>query len=225
MADRQADAPPLGRRERKKRELRNHISGVATRMFLERGFEAVTVAEIAEAADVSAMTVFNYFPRKENLYLDRGPEITSLLTATVQDRDPDEPPLAALRRMVLRLIDERHPLSGLVDGMGHFLQVVLDSPALSARWREMSEEATVALTEALAVAAGRSPLDPEVRYTAASVQTIRDTVNREAARRTAAGERADAIHPGLRLLAGRLFDALEGGVGADWGTAPGPSRG
>ncbi|WP_405776236.1 TetR/AcrR family transcriptional regulator [Streptomyces sp. NBC_00859] len=224
MTDRQGGAPPLGRRERKKQELRNHISGVATLMFLERGFEAVTVAEIAEAADVSAMTVFNYFPRKENLYLDRGPQITELLTTTVRDRGPQEPPLAALRRMVLRLIDERHPLSGLVEGMGRFLQVVLDSPALSSRWREMAEEGTAALADVLALAAGRTPDDPEVRYAAASVQTIRDTLTREAARRTAAGEAVEAIHPGLRLLAGRLFDSLEGGVGTDWGTAAGAPR-
>lgn len=155
MADGQTETPPPGRRERKKRELRNHISGVATRLFLERGFEGVTVAEIAETADVSTMTVFNHFPRKENLFLDRGPEISELLTAAVRDREQDEPPLAALRRMSLRLIDERHPLSGLVDGMGRFLQVVLDSPALSSRWREMNEEATTALAETLALVAGR----------------------------------------------------------------------
>ncbi|MFE3947513.1 TetR/AcrR family transcriptional regulator [Streptomyces sp. NPDC059118] len=215
MADGQTGAPPPGRRERKKRELRNHISGVATRLFLERGFEGVTVAEIAETADVSTMTVFNHFPRKENLFLDRGPEITELLTAAVRDREQDEPPLAALRRMSLRLIDERHPLSGLVDGMGRFLQVVLDSPALSSRWREMNEEATTALAETLALVAGRPPYDPETRYTAATVQTIRDTLFREAARRTSAGETAEAVHGDLRALADRLFDALERGVGAD----------
>ncbi|MFB7918368.1 hypothetical protein [Streptomyces sp. NPDC056061] len=71
------------------------------------------MARIAEAADVSAMTVLNHLPRKENLFLDRGPEIAELLTATVRERERDEPPLAALRRMSLRLIDERHPLSGL----------------------------------------------------------------------------------------------------------------
>ncbi|MFF9351851.1 TetR/AcrR family transcriptional regulator [Streptomyces sp. NPDC014734] len=225
MTDGRTEAPPPGRRERKKRELRNHISGVATRLFLERGFEGVTVAEVAEAADVSTMTVFNHFPRKENLFLDRGPEIAELLTSTVRDREQDEPPLAALRRMSLRLIDERHPLSGLVDGMGSFLQVVLDSPALSSRWREMGEEAAVALAEALARAAGRPPHDPEARYTATSVQTIRDTVFREAARRTSAGETVDAVHADLRALADRLFDVLEQGVGADWGLPTSPPRG
>ncbi|GAA1364216.1 TetR/AcrR family transcriptional regulator [Streptomyces beijiangensis] len=224
MTDGQADAPPLGRRERKKQEMRAHISGVATLMFMARGFDAVTVAEIAEAADVSAMTVFNYFPRKENLYLDRGPEIVAVLTDAVRDRAEDEPPLASLRRRTLQLIDDRHPLSGVVDSMGLFLQVVIDSPALSARWREMSEEAIAALAEVLAAAAGRTPYDPEVRYVAASVQTIRDTLTREAARRTASGERADAIHPGIRALADRLFDVLERGTGPDWGTAVRPHK-
>ncbi|MFE6667586.1 TetR/AcrR family transcriptional regulator [Streptomyces sp. NPDC057697] len=215
MADGQTETPPPGRRERKKRELRNHISGVATRLFLERGFEGVTVAEIAETADVSTMTVFNHFPRKEDLFLDRGPEITELLTTAVRDRERGESPLAALRRTILRLIDERHPLSGLVDGMGHFLRVVLDSPALSSRWREMNEEAAAALAETLALAAGRPPHDPEARYTAATVQTIRDILFREAARRTSTGETAEAVHADLRALADRLFDALERGVGTD----------
>ncbi len=61
-----------GLRERKKRQTRQHISDVATGLFLERGFDAVTIAEVAEAADVSVNTVYNYFPAKEDLFLDRS---------------------------------------------------------------------------------------------------------------------------------------------------------
>lgn len=61
----------LGLRERKKRLTRQRISGEATALFLERGFDEVAVAEVARAAGVSTMTVFNYFPRKEDLFLDR----------------------------------------------------------------------------------------------------------------------------------------------------------
>ena len=60
-----------GLRERKKRLMRQHLSDTATRMFLERGFDAVRVSEIAEACGVSEKTVFNYFPAKESLILDR----------------------------------------------------------------------------------------------------------------------------------------------------------
>ena len=64
-------APKEGRRERKKRETRTRISDIATGLFLARGFDAVTIAEIAEAADVSVNTVYNYFPAKEDLFFDR----------------------------------------------------------------------------------------------------------------------------------------------------------
>src|SRR5712672_3397034 len=60
-----------GLRERKKRLMRQHLSDTATQMFMERGFDAVRVAEVAEACGVSEKTVFNYFPTKESLILDR----------------------------------------------------------------------------------------------------------------------------------------------------------
>ena len=68
-----------GLRERKKRATHQAISNVATGLFLERGFDEVTVAEIAEAANVAKMTVFNYFPRKEDLFFDREEEGRVLL--------------------------------------------------------------------------------------------------------------------------------------------------
>ncbi|TWD82262.1 TetR family transcriptional regulator [Kribbella amoyensis] len=68
-ADRPASAE-TGRRERKKRQTRQAISDVATELFLARGFDAVTVAEVAKAADVAVQTVFNHFPTKEDLFFD-----------------------------------------------------------------------------------------------------------------------------------------------------------
>src|SRR5580658_147185 len=64
-------AEPAGLRERKKRLMRQQLSDTATQMFLKRGFDAVRVTEIAEACGVSEKTVFNYFPTKESLILDR----------------------------------------------------------------------------------------------------------------------------------------------------------
>ena len=58
-----------GLRERKKLATRRAISDIATGLFMERGFDNVTVAEVAEVANVAKMTVFNYFPRKEDLFL------------------------------------------------------------------------------------------------------------------------------------------------------------
>ena len=79
-----------GLRERKKRQTRQHLSDVATGLFLERGFEAVTVAEIAEAADVSVNTVYNYFPAKEDLFLDRAGAWSTGCRAAVRGRGAGE---------------------------------------------------------------------------------------------------------------------------------------
>src|SRR5438874_11247897 len=121
MSDRE-----LSLRERKKRATRQRISNVATGLFKERGFDGVSVAEVARAADVSTMTVFNYFPRKEDLFLDRIPEGHELITRAVRDREPDETPLAALRRMSLELLAQRHPLGAVGEGFEHFWRTVLD---------------------------------------------------------------------------------------------------
>ena len=107
--------PALPLRERKKRLTRQHISDIATRLFVLRGFDTVTVAEIADAAAVSKMTVFNYFPRKEDLFFDRGPEAVAVLTATIRERATDETPIGALRRVLSRLAEQGHPLGGVGD--------------------------------------------------------------------------------------------------------------
>src|SRR6195256_993057 len=87
-----------GLRERKKRLMRQQLSDTATQMFMERGFDAVRVAEIAEACGVSEKTVFNYFPTKEALILDH-PEATlaSLRTGLA---DPDRTPIEAALRIL-----------------------------------------------------------------------------------------------------------------------------
>ena len=89
-----------GLRERKKRLMRQQLSDTATRMFLERGFDAVRVAEIAEACGVSEKTVFNYFPTKESLLLDRLDVTVASLRAGLAD--PGSPPVEA----ALRILDD-----------------------------------------------------------------------------------------------------------------------
>lgn len=77
---------PLGRRERKKAATRKSISDVATMMFLERGFDNVSIREVADAADVSPTTVFAHFPQKEALVFDEDDEQRDRLVAAVRDR-------------------------------------------------------------------------------------------------------------------------------------------
>jgi AcrR family transcriptional regulator len=99
-------------RESKKRETRQRISEVATGLFFARGFDAVTIEEIAAAANVSKMTVFNYFARKEDLFLDREEEVKLLLREALSERPKGQSPIDALRHLVDRLCEQKHPTGG-----------------------------------------------------------------------------------------------------------------
>ncbi|MGW2699245.1 TetR/AcrR family transcriptional regulator [Streptomyces sp. NPDC001340] len=196
--------PEPSLRERKKRETRQRISDIATLLFAQRGFDAVTVAEVAREAGVSTMTVFNYFPRKEDLFLDRIPEAAELFAAAVRDRTPGEPPLAALHRLTLQLLDERHPLGGMAERFVHFWRVVIDSPALRARAREGVEEVESALAAALAET---EVADPYLlaALTVAAYRTVYVT----SACRLMAGDPVEEVAEDHRARLEAAFAALE----------------
>jgi AcrR family transcriptional regulator len=187
-----------GLRERKKQEVRDRISGIATQLILARGFEAVSVSEIAAAAGVSRMTVFNYFARKEDIYLDRFPELTALIVAGVRGSSA---PLAALRDVFLGLLDARHPLAGFADRMTDFWQVVLDSPALRARVREFLEE-----LENLVAGLFEEGGQPHPRLTAALALAAYRVCYLESAARIMSGEPAESFFDEQRARVGRAFD-------------------
>ncbi|MFJ9628308.1 TetR/AcrR family transcriptional regulator [Streptomyces sp. NPDC101175] len=203
----------LSLRERKKRATRQRISNVATELFKARGFDGVSVAEVARAAEVSTMTVFNYFPRKEDLFLDRIPEAVEVLSGAVRHRAPDETPLAALRRLTLELRDQHHPLAGPNDNFPDFWQVVIDSPALRARAREGLEEIENALAAALAETApdtsDRDLGTPDPALTAALIVAAYRSVYVTTARRLLAGERGEATAGDHQARLNAAFDVLE----------------
>src|SRR3954462_5430579 len=97
-----ASVPPPGLRARKKEQTRRLIANTARRLFAERGFEAVTVAEVARAADVAEKTVFNYFATKEDLFYSGMEAFEERLLDAIRDRARGETVLAAFRRFVLR---------------------------------------------------------------------------------------------------------------------------
>jgi AcrR family transcriptional regulator len=206
----------LGLRARKKRETRQRIADVATLLFVTRGFESVTVADIAAAADVSRVTVFNYFPRKEDMFFDRQDEAIAVFTAAVRDRPPGESVLAALRRMLLDLADRRHPLSGLRDGIEPFLRTVTHSPTLLAASRENQEALERALAETIARDVEADPADLAPTLIASGVLAAYRLGYRYATEGVLAGESADALHPRYRDLVDTAFDVLTHGVG-DYG--------
>jgi AcrR family transcriptional regulator len=136
-----------GRRERKKQQTRHAISDVATALFLERGFDAVTVAEVARAADVAVQTVFNHFPTKEDLFFDedgwwQGP--ARAIRAASAGADPVE----VLEAYYLAGIRERLA-AGHLATWRQFVRTIEDSPALLARRRLNAAEMEKLLTEAL----------------------------------------------------------------------------
>ena len=131
-------------------QTRARIAEVAARMFLERGFDGVTVAEVAREAGVSSVTVFKHFPRKEDLFLDRTVDAVEILQSAVRDRAPGVDVLASLRAATLRLVDDRHPLSGVNERSTPFFRTVAASPTLIARAREIAADLQATLATELA---------------------------------------------------------------------------
>ena len=130
-------------------QTRARISEVATRLFLERGFDAVSVAEVAREAGVSSVTVFNHFPRKEDLLLDRQVDAADLLRQAIRDRPAGVDVLQALEALTQRLAEERVPLSGLDTRSGPFFRTVAASPALVARARAIAADLEQVLADEL----------------------------------------------------------------------------
>ncbi|MBB4918200.1 TetR/AcrR family transcriptional regulator [Streptosporangium saharense] len=198
-----------GLRERKKQQTRQTISDIASGLFLKRGFDNVTVAEVAEAAGVSAKTVFNYFPRKEDLFLDRFPEAAELIIKAIRERPEGEEPLAALRRLQRDLMRANHPFGTFTDGYRFFWQVVIDSPSLQARAREWAAELEGLLGSLLAEATGASQDDPWPRVAAAMIVSAYRTVYVTTVDRVLAGEPAQKVARDHTALLERAFDCLE----------------
>ncbi|MEU9836540.1 TetR/AcrR family transcriptional regulator [Streptosporangium sp. NPDC048047] len=202
-----------GLRARKKRETRLRISDIATGLFMARGFDGVTVADVARAADVSVNTVFNYFATKEDLLLDRAPEVEDLLARVVREREPGETPVAAVRRDFLEALETGHYRYGFHEAGDDFIRMIETTPSLVARVREMGETRERRLAEAIAEEAGADPDDLTPALVAAQINAALRTVVGYAVRRLVAGERVDDILPDLRERAGRAFDLLETGIG------------
>lgn len=189
---------------------RARILEVANRLFLDCGYEAVTVAEIAREAGVSSVTVFNHFPRKEDLFIDRAADAVELLRSTVRDRPPGVDALTSLREMSLRLVDTRAPLSGVADGAVLFFRTMAESPALLARARGIASELQATLTEELE---GDPAFTGDADLLAAFFIAGYATVLVATARRLIAGEPTSTVAKDHRKRIERLFTALRDGVG------------
>lgn len=169
-----ADAPAGqagGLRERKKRLMRRHLSDTATAMFLDRGFDAVKVAEVAQACGVSEKTVFNYFPVKEALIMDRLEGTVAALRSGLAD-----PALAPVQAVLLILDRELDAMTGQLAGqedagqgraaVRRFGDLIRATPSLRAYQADMMDQSAAATAEVLAARAGMAPDDPEPQIAA-----------------------------------------------------------
>lgn len=158
---------PPDLRSRKRLATRRAISLVADRLFWERGFDNVTVDEIAAAAEVGRMTVFNHFPRKEDMFFDRDEEGRETVREALRQRDPGVSPIETLRLLAHRLIAEQAPYLEFSARSQRFVETVQGSETLKARARAIRDELERLVATALSESAGREAGDPDARLAAA----------------------------------------------------------
>jgi AcrR family transcriptional regulator len=196
----------VGLRELKKQRTREAIADTAMRLFVERGFDSVTVAEVAEAADVSEKTVFNYFPTKEDLFFDEVDEKEAALVAAIRDRKPDESVLAALRRH--QTVDCGRFAS---PGFAAFARLIEESPALRAKELEVMARFQRTLTGAIEEELGCSELEAGVAATLLIGVHWQFFVT--ARERALGGRHGPAAARRLRTDLMRAYELLEHGLG------------
>lgn len=157
-----AETAPLGRRERKKAATRKNISDVATKMFLDRGFDDVSIREIADAADVSPTTVFAHFPQKEALVFDEDDEQRDRLVGAVRGRGSGISINRAIHDFYATEIGANLNEHG-EDVARIFLRFLNETPALRDYAAKMWLRHEGALAEAIADELGLDEPTPEIR--------------------------------------------------------------
>lgn len=202
---------PMSLRERKKQLTYQAVSDAAIALFLERGFDKVSVAEIAAAADISKPTLFRYFPAKEDLALHRFADHEDEAARVVAGRDGGESPLDALRRHFLAGLERRDPVTGLCDvpQVLAFHRLLYGTPALVARLYAYQSRSEDALARALG---GRGP----DRLAAGQIIAVLRILALDNWRRISEGRSADQVY-GEAVRAAELgFAQLRSGL-ADGG--------
>ncbi|MCC6381078.1 MAG: TetR family transcriptional regulator [Dehalococcoidia bacterium] len=211
------DERPRGLRERKKERTRDHIAESALTLFCERGFDRVTVADVARSADVAEQTVFNYFPAKDDLVYWRLAHFEEALLGAIGQRPAEEPVLAAFRRFVL---DQRGLLGDDAKAASERLaavnRVIAESPALLARERHIFDHAAEALAALLAEERGRPPDDIEAWTVANSLVGVHRALVAFVRTKVLAGAGGPELRAEAHARAHLAFSRLERGLG-DYG--------
>ena len=196
----------MGLREFKKLHTHQQIADEAMRLFVLRGFDHVTVADVAAAAGVSEKTVFNYYPTKEDLFFDEVPKREAALVATIHDREPHESILAALRRLQ---VGECPRLCS--PAFATFARIIEESTALQAKELEVMARFAQVLTDAI-----QSELavdERDARIAAGLLVSVHRQVFRSARKQALAGKHGPAAVRRLRGDLERAYELLEHGLG------------
>jgi AcrR family transcriptional regulator len=199
-----------GLRERKKRATHEAIAAAAMELFTERGFDSVTVAEVAAAADVSEKTVFNYFPTKEELVFHGGAARRDELIEAVRRRPAGVSVVQPFRDWTMEHLDRVE--HGPIDATVAVPRLVMQSSALRDRLFLAWEEEAAILAPVIAEQADEDDqLVPTI--VARTLAWTHRLVFRAAFTRLLAGEDRHWVAADLRLQANRAYDTLENGLG------------
>jgi AcrR family transcriptional regulator len=203
----------LGLRERKKEQTRQLIADTARRLFLERGFARVTVADIAREADVAEKTVFNYFPAKEDLVYGRMESFEAELLAAVRDRRPGESALTAFGRFVLasRGYLARDDASAELRAIS---SMITASPALLERERQILDSYAASLAALLAEETGAAEDEVAPWVAANALMGVHRALIDYVRERSLAGVENPRLARAARAQGKRALAALEHGFGS-----------
>ena len=165
--------PATGLRERKKRETREALTRAALELFVERGYDETTLAEIAAAAGVSTRTIFAYFPSKEDILFSTLQAMRDALAAALADRPAGTDALTALREFILSSAHEKTELDHRLG------QVIAADPTLSSHKRARIAELQEVLAAAIADDLGVGPDDLRPLVAAASLTAAFEVLERQ----------------------------------------------
>jgi AcrR family transcriptional regulator len=208
-------ATQVGLRELKKQRTRQLIADTAWRLFAQRGFDEVPVAEIAREAEVSEATVFNYFPTKEDLVFHRMEAFEQELLSALGDRPEGESIVQAFGRFALQprgFLASDHPAA--TEGMRTAARVLTGSAALQTRQRDIFERFTDTLASFIAEEHGMADDDVEPWVMANALIGLHRALISYTHRQALAGVSNRRIARNLVTHGKRALELLENGIGS-----------
>jgi AcrR family transcriptional regulator len=218
----------VGLRELKKEQTRQLIADTAWQLFADRGFDQVSVAEVARGARVAEATVYNYFRTKEDMFYWRLEALGARLAEAVSSRPPGEPALAAFRRALLAegglLAQVETGDTQALDRLRTINRVITASPALLAREQQALGQAASALAGALAADAAAPPGDVRPQVAANALIGVHQALLDYVRRRVQPGENPAGLAAEVRKLAADAFELLEQGL-RDYAAKPAGATG